>query len=566
MAQVSQPTQFINYISQFKKCFVTRNNGVLTQKFKLDTSISDIYYFQFVNNINQIVSLSGRTFNIFGSWTDAKSVTHLLFETDNGTVDAENNILSFRINTYTNEYLNVIKTTKECNITIVETTGGNTQVVLRDVCLCYKRPIEEDITPTPVVAGAGLQLNGYVMSLQNPVSGSFGAGYNVNLGIDSPTFAFGENLITEGNQLVIGRYNESNSNAAFIIGNGTNQERANVFTVNYYNGNTSGGIFYSNGIQVATLNDISGSTSYTAGEGIGISDQNVISLTATIPTSASQLTNDKNYISGITITIEDSTGIDISYNTTQLQFSTAFEKSVDDIIRLDYSNVSGNLVNNGFALTSQIPTNVSQLTNDIGYLSSIVINIDGTDETQMTSLCLDNSFYVYQNMVGVNASNVYQSMQDSGLFVDFALTSAIPTSASQLTNDTGNKLRFNSDPVQHIGTWALSYNPEVDIYYTEISSNSSGAVRIQPIASASYDNIIDNGQGFVIEQWIKPLDDIDTTEYPDATLHFEIKGDVNLLGDLPSSVNTTKYYSFVRRVVKNNDSVIEQISFTAEFD
>ena len=37
MANYVQPTKFINYVSEFKKIFVTRNNGQLNQLFKIDS-------------------------------------------------------------------------------------------------------------------------------------------------------------------------------------------------------------------------------------------------------------------------------------------------------------------------------------------------------------------------------------------------------------------------------------------------------------------------------------------------------------------------------------------------
>ena len=33
-----QPSKYVNYISEFKKLFVTRNNGAISQKFKIDSS------------------------------------------------------------------------------------------------------------------------------------------------------------------------------------------------------------------------------------------------------------------------------------------------------------------------------------------------------------------------------------------------------------------------------------------------------------------------------------------------------------------------------------------------
>ena len=149
MANYVQPAEYINYISEFKKIFVNRNNMQTNQLFKIDSNISDEYYFQIVSKNNQIVSLSGRSFQIYGSLEDAKNFQHILFYTPSSTIETlydeygnikAENVLHFHINTYNQEYLSQIKTNKQANITIVETTSGNTQVVLRDVCLCYKRP------------------------------------------------------------------------------------------------------------------------------------------------------------------------------------------------------------------------------------------------------------------------------------------------------------------------------------------------------------------------------------------------------------------------------------------
>ena len=61
----STPTNFahtvteIHYISELKKILVGRNNNTISQKFKIDNRIQDLYDFQVVNKNNQIVDLSG---------------------------------------------------------------------------------------------------------------------------------------------------------------------------------------------------------------------------------------------------------------------------------------------------------------------------------------------------------------------------------------------------------------------------------------------------------------------------------------------------------------------------
>ncbi len=87
MSNYVQPTEYINYISEFKKIFINRNNMPTNQLFKIDSNISDEYYFQIISKNNQIVDLSGRTFQIYGSIVDQKNIQHILFFTENGTIE-----------------------------------------------------------------------------------------------------------------------------------------------------------------------------------------------------------------------------------------------------------------------------------------------------------------------------------------------------------------------------------------------------------------------------------------------------------------------------------------------
>ena len=537
MSNIVQPSYEINYISQQKRILVGRNNNTIYQKFKIDNQIQDTYYFQVVSKNNQIVDLSGFSYQFFGSYIDAKQNTHVLFYSDDYTI--EDNTLSFKVNTYTTEYLNYVKVKREIDLTIKKKATGIDQVILRDVGLAYPSPIYEGEEPSPVIAGFGLSKNGYVMSLTGSV-----------LSGDGTTIQINDNVIS------------------FI-------------------GETA---------------------QYTAGTGIGISEQNVISLTATIPLSTSQLTNDSNYVTSseldnyiITGTVpgddqavrlrvkgsNDSvkvswlindknyqTGQEVvdwvrsqgylsSVPTTYVQQSDLAEYALTSQIPTDYVT-SSELT--GYAETSAIPSAVSQLSNDTGYLSSIVINIDGTDETQMTSLCLDNNFYVYQDMVGINIGNVYQSMYDSGLFVDYAQTSAIPSATSQLTNDSGyitsseltgisvdnQQKMFIDDTVQGSG-FVLGYNKDYDIFYNTITTDD-GVLNINPLSGV--DSIV-SGKAATFEQWIKPSGDLSGITFASG---------LNFIGELPSGFTSGFTQVFTRRVIKKSGNTIQQISYAYEFE
>ena len=95
------PSKYVNYISEFKKILVTRQNGVISQKFKIDSATNDKYYFSIVNSNSQLVSLEGRTFIIYGSIFDAKDALRVLFYSDNCVIQPNNTEMCFTIETYT---------------------------------------------------------------------------------------------------------------------------------------------------------------------------------------------------------------------------------------------------------------------------------------------------------------------------------------------------------------------------------------------------------------------------------------------------------------------------------
>ena len=103
----------------------------------------------------------------------------------------------------------------------------------------------------------------------------------------------------------------------------------------------------------------SGGSEYTAGNGINISTENVISvddnvaLKSDLPTKTSDLTNDSDFITSTALT---------NYVTT-----TQLDDKLDD-----------------YALKTDIPTEVSQLTNDSGYATQTWVENQGY-KTSITS-------------------------------------------------------------------------------------------------------------------------------------------------------------------------------------
>ena len=167
MATSTQPSYEINYISQQKRILVGRNNNPITQKFKIDNRIRDTYYFQVVSRNNQIVDLSGFSYQFFGSFIDAKNNQHTLFYSDDYKI--EDNVLSFKVNTFNSQYLNYVKTHRYIELTIKKKDDYIEQVILRDTGIAYPTPTYDGEDPSEVVAGFGLEKNGYVLSLTGTV-------------------------------------------------------------------------------------------------------------------------------------------------------------------------------------------------------------------------------------------------------------------------------------------------------------------------------------------------------------------------------------------------------------
>lgn len=159
------------------------------------------------------------------------------------------------------------------------------------------------------------------------------------------------------------------------------------------------------GSNIKTINNISllgngninvGSANYTAGNGINIDSENVISNTITsyndlnnlptIPTTTSELTNDSGYVTSSNLSLVAFTGsyddlIDeptVPTTTSELVNDSGFiDKDVNDLTYYTLtSNLSAVATSGDYNDLSNtptiptIPTNISSFTNDVGYITS----------------------------------------------------------------------------------------------------------------------------------------------------------------------------------------------------
>ena len=480
MANNVNQTVEINYISQRKKIIVGRNNQPVENLIHFDYRITDTFSFSVVNAINQIVNIGGKSYQIFGSLIDSKGELHVIFYTNSYTI--QDNVLTFVIDTYTNQYLELIKNNdKEIDLTIVAHKGEGSEVVLRDRALA---------SPRPYIAGRDplLILYSKVYTGEIPISGEFGAGTDLDLVVGSQSFALGEGLITnDTNQIVFGQYNTPDATKVLIVGGGTSSSnRANIFSIdeagNVEANSISANVLYISGQAVDPANteyvdeqidNLSSvyetqtdatdkyNTLTAAIENIDLSDYAKLSA---IPTGNAQLENTANYISGIYVNVggayvgvESSlefSGSDFTWDAGSIVLTDQIARVIDiptytgasgisvdsnHVIAITgevgktYTGIDGIKVDNStnkISLTATIPTNTNQLTNGAGFITSAQVDTKITTAT--------NTITGFTEATYSKTDTTYTA--GTGLKLDgteFSLTATIPSAASQLTNDVG---------------------------------------------------------------------------------------------------------------------------------
>ena len=493
MSNNIDPSQIVHYISFEKHLCVNRNNGTNQQLVKFDYNLTDTFNFSVINKINTILDLSGYDYELFVSFIDNKQQLHVLAYNNTPTFSADNKTMTFVVDTYTNQFLNNIKTQKKCDLTIVakNKTTDKTSIVLRDVCICYPRPYIPNQAPIEIVN------HNILVTLNNTVSGSFFAGSNIpqTLGVDS--FAFGQGLRTSSaNQFVAGSYNTVDGEKVFIIGNGTSDsERSNAFSVDYQGNVEANAISATsltvNGSSVATAADLTGFATeewveeqgyltahqsldgyateqwvqsqgyltavnldgYALQSDLALSTANlgyqISQLALDIPTKTSDLTNDSGFITGYTA----GSGISIS-NTNVISIDGELGKTY----YADDTTLQLNEANNTFSVKS-IRT---KLNNGPG----ISLTEDGNGVVTITNTggSGGGGGYVYTNGTGLGLSTVTEN-EEYQFYVDQAwLTGYIESATSGLQNYTagtgisivGNVISVSGDYASQTDLTAVS--------------------------------------------------------------------------------------------------------------
>ena len=140
----------MNYINLKKKRFVGRNNQPIFNQFIIDYSTVEDVSFQIIDDKNQIQEITDTEGLYFaGSVGIGKQSYELLFlSKDYKVVD---NIITFKVDTYTINYLNYIKKKNtEINIEIGQESLNVKKVILRDFALACPRVYVSGLAPQEI--------------------------------------------------------------------------------------------------------------------------------------------------------------------------------------------------------------------------------------------------------------------------------------------------------------------------------------------------------------------------------------------------------------------------------
>ena len=140
----------MNYINLKKKRLVGRNNQPIFNQFIIDYSTVEDISFQIIDDKNQIQELINTEGLYFaGSVGIGKQSYELLFlSKDYKVVD---NIITFKVDTYTINYLNYIKKKNtEINIEIGQESLNDKKVILRDFALACPRVYVTGLAPQEI--------------------------------------------------------------------------------------------------------------------------------------------------------------------------------------------------------------------------------------------------------------------------------------------------------------------------------------------------------------------------------------------------------------------------------
>ena len=141
----------INYISQDRKVFITRNNGIMKQPLCLEYDVEASLDFQIIDKNNQIVHIDD---NLSGLYLAVglklgEPSRDLLALSKNYTIS--NDTIHFSLQTYTENWLNrVRKASTEAYFELGQMSLNQKRVIGRDYCFVWPRCYIEGLSPQQI--------------------------------------------------------------------------------------------------------------------------------------------------------------------------------------------------------------------------------------------------------------------------------------------------------------------------------------------------------------------------------------------------------------------------------
>ena len=306
----------MNYINLKKKRFVGRNNQPIFNQFIIDYSTVEDVSFQIIDDKNQIQEITDTEGLYFaGSVGIGKQSYELLFlSKDYKVVD---NIITFKVDTYTINYLNYIKKKNtEINIEIGQESLNVKKVILRDFALACPRVYVTGLAPQEIESKnyyTKTEVDELINDVYVPTKVSElenDAGYITGYVETDPVFSATSGQFELKSEAFNGDYNSLTNKPVIPT-------------------------------KVSELNNDAGYiTGYVETDPVYKAEKPTLALKSEIPTKVSELQNDSGYITGYVETDPIFTSISGTLAT-----KTYVNEAIPDIS--DMLNVEGSILNVG---------------------------------------------------------------------------------------------------------------------------------------------------------------------------------------------------------------------------
>ena len=419
----------MNYINLKKKRFVGRNNQPIFNQFIIDYSTVEDVSFQIIDDKNQIQEITDTEGLYFaGSVGIGKQSYELLFlSKDYKVVD---NIITFKVDTYTINYLNYIKKKNtEINIEIGQESLNVKKVILRDFALACPRVYVTGLAPQEIESKnyytktevdeliKDVDIPTKVSELQN--DSGFITGYVET----DPVFSATSGQFELKSEAFDGDYNSLTNKPTIPTKVSELQNDSGYIT----------GYVETDPVFSATSGQFELKSEAFNG------DYNSLTNKPNIPSKTSELTNDAGYITGYVET--------------------------DPVYTAEKPTL---------ALKSELPTKVSELENDTGYITGYVENdpiFSSVSGTLATKTYVDKAIPDISDMISANGSFLdVGSFNNDGITPKFE-TSVIGSNINIIgVNNVyifGSSLNFckfnNGSPLLTVSSSDFKYKTDYDI-------------------------------------------------------------------------------------------------------